>query len=321
MRAKTEKDLWSYENGVYAEGYGRLCGVDEAGRGPLAGPVCAAAVTLPRDLVIPGLDDSKKLTEKRREALFDVICREAEQYSVAFATVEEIEELNILGATYLAMNRAIAGLEREVQLALIDGDRTQGIECRCRSVVGGDGLCADIAAASVLAKVTKGPLHARDGGKIPRIRLREAQGLRHGGALRGHTRAGHVPHTPAELPAADALMDRRKLAGRSGEAEAAKYLRSQGYELLGMNYACRGGEIDIIAAGGGYVAFVEVKLRASDSFAAAREAVTPAKQRRIRLAALTWLGSARLRAAAEIRRDRDIHRREGAQAQPPGECF
>ena len=120
MRAKTEKDLWSYENGVYAEGYERLCGVDEAGRGPLAGPVCAAAVTLPRDLVIPGLDDSKKLTEKRREALFDVICREAEQYSVAFATVEEIEELNILGATYLAMNRAIAGLGREVQLALID---------------------------------------------------------------------------------------------------------------------------------------------------------------------------------------------------------
>lgn len=155
MRAKTEKDLWSYENGVYAEGYGRLCGVDEAGRGPLAGPVFAAAVTLPRDLVIPGLDDSKKLTEKRREALFDVICREAEQYSVAFATVEEIEELNILGATYLAMNRAIAGLGREVQLALIDGDRTQGIECRCRSVVGGDGLCADIAAASVLAKVTR----------------------------------------------------------------------------------------------------------------------------------------------------------------------
>lgn len=155
MRAKTEKDLWSYENGVYAEGYGRLCGVDEAGRGPLAGPVCAAAVTLPRDLVIPGLDDSKKLTEKRREALFDVICREAEQYSVAFATVEEIEELNILGATYLAMNRAVAGLGREVQLALIDGDRTQGIECRCRSVVGGDGLCADIAAASVLAKVTR----------------------------------------------------------------------------------------------------------------------------------------------------------------------
>ena len=155
MRAKTEKDLWSYENGVYAEGYERLCGVDEAGRGPLAGPVCAAAVTLPRDLVIPGLDDSKKLTEKRREALFDVICREAEQYSVAFATVEEIEELNILGATYLAMNRAVAGLGREVQLALIDGDRTQGIECRCRSVVGGDGLCADIAAASVLAKVTR----------------------------------------------------------------------------------------------------------------------------------------------------------------------
>lgn len=155
MRAKTEKDLWSYENGVYAEGYGRLCGVDEAGRGPLAGPVCAAAVTLPEGLVIAGLDDSKKLTEKRREKLYDEIVEKALDCSIAFASVEEIEELNILGATYLAMNRAVAGLGREVQLALIDGDRTQGIECRCRSVVGGDGLCADIAAASVLAKVTR----------------------------------------------------------------------------------------------------------------------------------------------------------------------
>ena len=155
MRAKTEKDLWSYENGVYAEGYERLCGVDEAGRGPLAGPVCAAAVTLPEGLVIAGLDDSKKLTEKRREKLYDEIVEKALDCSIAFASVEEIEELNILGATYLAMNRAVAGLGREVQLALIDGDRTQGIECRCRSVVGGDGLCADIAAASVLAKVTR----------------------------------------------------------------------------------------------------------------------------------------------------------------------
>ena len=155
MKNSAEKDLWEYERAVYAEGFGRICGVDEAGRGPLAGPVCAAAVTLPEGLVIAGLDDSKKLTEKRREKLYDEIVEKALDCSIAFASVEEIEELNILGATYLAMNRAVAGLGREVQLALIDGDRTQGIECRCRSVVGGDGLCADIAAASVLAKVTR----------------------------------------------------------------------------------------------------------------------------------------------------------------------
>ena len=155
MRAKTEKDLWSYENGVYAEGYERLCGVDEAGRGPLAGPVCAAAVTLPEGLVIAGLDDSKKLTEKRREKLYDEIVEKALDCSIAFASVEEIEELNILGATYLAMNRAISGLKSAPELALIDGNRCDGIESPCRCVVGGDGLCADIAAASVLAKVTR----------------------------------------------------------------------------------------------------------------------------------------------------------------------
>ena len=122
------KDLWEKENEIFAEGFESLCGVDEAGRGPLAGPVYAAAVILPRGLVIPGLDDSKKLTEKKREALFDQICEQALDYSIAFATVEEIEERNILGATMLAMNRAIAGLKTRPDLALIDGNRNKGIE-------------------------------------------------------------------------------------------------------------------------------------------------------------------------------------------------
>ena len=155
MKNSAEKDLWECERAVYAEGFGRICGVDEAGRGPLAGPVCAAAVTLPEGLVIAGLDDSKKLTEKRREKLYDEIVEKALDCSIAFASVEEIEELNILGATYLAMNRAISGLKSAPELALIDGNRCDGIESPCRCVVGGDGLCADIAASSILAKVTR----------------------------------------------------------------------------------------------------------------------------------------------------------------------
>lgn len=152
---KAEVDLWELENELYASGVATLCGVDEAGRGPLAGPVCAAAVILPRGLVIPGLNDSKKLSEKRRELLYDEICAKAEAWAAAFASVEEIEELNILGATYLAMNRAISALGVAPELALIDGNRSRGIDYSCKCIVGGDGRCADIAAASIIAKVTR----------------------------------------------------------------------------------------------------------------------------------------------------------------------
>lgn len=148
-------ELWLLENEIYDSGVETLCGVDEAGRGPLAGPVCAAAVILPRGIEIPGLDDSKKLSEKKREALYDVICREAVSYSISFATVEEIESLNILGATFLAMNRAISGFSLTPELALIDGNRNSGIEMPSRCIVKGDSKCADIAAASILAKVTR----------------------------------------------------------------------------------------------------------------------------------------------------------------------
>lgn len=147
--------LWEIEDAVRDEGFERVCGVDEAGRGPLAGPVCAAAVILPRGCVIEGLNDSKQLSEKRREALYDEIISRAERYGIAFATVEEIERLNILGATYLAMNRAIEALGAGIDLALIDGNRSEGIAYPCRTVIKGDAKCASIAAASVLAKVTR----------------------------------------------------------------------------------------------------------------------------------------------------------------------
>ena len=169
-------DLWTLENEIYGEGYTLLCGVDEAGRGPLAGPVYAAAVILPRGLVIEGLDDSKKLTEKKREALFDPIREQAIAFGIAYATVEEIEERNILNATFLAMNRAIEKLSPAPELALIDGNRNTGITFSSRCVVKGDAKCADIAAASVLAKVSRDRYMLEMAEQYPQYRFEQHKG-------------------------------------------------------------------------------------------------------------------------------------------------
>ena len=169
-------DLWTLENEIYGEGYTLICGVDEAGRGPLAGPVCAAAVILPRGLVIEGLDDSKKLSEKKREALFDPIREQAIAYGLAFATVEEIEQRNILNATYLAMSRAIEKLSPAPELALIDGNRNTGIAFPSRCVVKGDAKCADIAAASVLAKVSRDRYMLEMAERYPQYRFEQHKG-------------------------------------------------------------------------------------------------------------------------------------------------
>lgn len=147
---------YSYEAAAKAEGFSFICGVDEAGRGPLAGPVCAAAVILPEGAEIPGLNDSKKLSEKKREALFDVVKQTAIAYAIAYADVPEIEEYNILNATFLAMNRAIAALKIPADFALIDGNRVpKAIPIPCQTVVKGDSLSMSIAAASILAKVSR----------------------------------------------------------------------------------------------------------------------------------------------------------------------
>ena len=192
--------LWELENELYDSGITVLCGVDEAGRGPLAGPVCAAACILPRGLDIPGLNDSKKLTEKRREALFEEIKAKAVAYGIAFATVEEIEELNILGATYLAMNRAIARLSVTPELALIDGNRNEKIEVPSRTVVKGDSKCADIAAASILAKVTRDRYMLEMAEKYPEYAFEKHKGYgtkAHYAAIREH---GMSPiHRPSFL--------------------------------------------------------------------------------------------------------------------------
>lgn len=151
----SERNMWEIEQSYFDQGIQLICGVDEAGRGPLAGPVCAAAVILPPNIQIDGLDDSKKLSDKRRRELFPVIQEKAIAYGIAFADHCEIDEINILQATYLAMERAISQLSVKPELALIDGNRAKDFGIPVKTVVHGDSLSASIAAASVLAKVTR----------------------------------------------------------------------------------------------------------------------------------------------------------------------
>ena len=150
-----EKNMWEIEETLAEKGVGVICGVDEAGRGPLAGPVYAAAVILPDHLEIPGLDDSKKLTDKRRRELMPIIKEQAIAYGIGVATEQEIDEINILQATFLAMERAIAQLAGKADFALIDGNREKDFGLPVMTVVKGDSRSANIAAASVLAKVSR----------------------------------------------------------------------------------------------------------------------------------------------------------------------
>lgn len=168
---------YEFEKAAVNSGFSCICGVDEAGRGPLAGPVCAAAVILPEGAVIEGLDDSKKLTEKKRERLYDIIKETAVAYSVAYGTLEEIETVNILEATYLAMNRAIEGLSVKPDFALIDGNRIpRGIKIPCETIVKGDSKSMSVAAASVLAKVTRDRLMLEYDKKYPEYNFKKHKG-------------------------------------------------------------------------------------------------------------------------------------------------
>lgn len=169
-------DLWVFERDVKNEGYNSVCGVDEAGRGPLAGPVFAAAVILPFELKIDGLNDSKKLSSSKRQRLFEIITQSAIAYSIASASEEEIDKLNILNATFLAMSRAISGLFPKADFALIDGNMVRNIEIPTRCIVKGDGLSSSIAAASILAKVSRDRYMTEMSSKYPEYLFEKHKG-------------------------------------------------------------------------------------------------------------------------------------------------
>lgn len=167
MSKSENMDMLAYERQYASDGYQKICGVDEAGRGPLAGPVCAAAVIFPEGIIVEGVNDSKKLTEKKREELFEQIKEKSVAYCVAWAGVEEIEELNILNAAMLAMKRAVEGLTEKADFALIDGNKTPDLNIPCRAIVKGDSLSHSIAAASILAKVSRDRLMKEMAVKYP----------------------------------------------------------------------------------------------------------------------------------------------------------
>lgn len=182
-------NMWEIEDGLYAEGVQVICGVDEAGRGPLAGPVCAAAVILPPHLEIPGLTDSKKLTDKKRRELFPMIQEQALAYGIGMASEQEIDEINILQATFLAMQRALDQLHVKPDLALIDGNREKDFGLPVKTVVKGDSLSMNIAAASVLAKVTRDDLMVQLAETYPQygFEIHKGYGTKaHYGALTEH---------------------------------------------------------------------------------------------------------------------------------------
>lgn len=182
-------NMWEIEEGYYTRGLKVICGVDEAGRGPLAGPVCAAAVILPDHLELPGLTDSKKLTDKKRRELYPIIKEQAIAYGIGFADQQEIDQINILQATFLAMGRALEQLSIKPELALIDGNREKDFGIPVKTIVKGDSLSANIAAASVLAKVTRDDLMAEMAGLYPEygFEIHKGYGTKaHYAALREH---------------------------------------------------------------------------------------------------------------------------------------
>ncbi len=173
---ENEMNWLLYEQEAKNEGYNLICGVDEAGRGPLAGPVFAAAVILPEGHIIEGVNDSKKLSEKKREALFDKIISEALDYSIACASEKEIDAINILNATYLAMRRAVEGLKTKPGYALIDGNRMPTLSVEGRTIVKGDAKSASIAAASILAKVSRDRYMLEMAEKYPQYQFEKHKG-------------------------------------------------------------------------------------------------------------------------------------------------
>jgi len=170
------KDMWEYEEKLFGMGYELVAGVDEAGRGPLAGSVYAAAVIFPRDIYIPEINDSKKLSEKKREKLYDIIIEKAVAYSVFSVDEKTIDEINILNATFMAMNGAVSGLSKKPDFVLIDGNRISGMEIPHETIVKGDAKSISIAAASILAKVSRDREIVALAGKYPEYGFEKHKG-------------------------------------------------------------------------------------------------------------------------------------------------
>ena len=295
-----------------AGGSGLICGIDEAGRGPLAGPVAAAAVILPEDLILPYLNDSKKVTEKRREALFLKIKEKALAWSVIMVPPERIDEINILQATYEAMRQAVSSLQVRPGVLVNDAVTIPGIDILQVPVLKGDAKCISVAAASILAKVTRDTYMKEMDALYPQYGFAGHKGygtrahcqaiLDYGPSpihrrsflgkiLAGKEAAVNQRGEPGDKP--DFLFSGRVPSGREtgqrGEETAVRFLSDRGVRILERNFRDRDGEIDIIGEEDGTLVFFEVKYRSSARWGDPAEAVTPEKQRTISRTARYYL--------------------------------
>lgn len=287
-------DWLLYEKKASEKGYTAVCGVDEAGRGPLAGPVYAAAVILPPGLEIQGVNDSKKLTEKKREALFPEIKEKALAYCVASASEKEIDKINILNATYLAMGRAVAGLSVKADYALIDGNRMPRLAISGETIIKGDGLSMSIACASILAKVSRDHVMMEMDQKYPQYQFAKHKGYGtklHTDLIRqyGPCEIHRQSFLKKILGTDDFQPTQVQTIGQRGEAAAAAYLEKKGFRILERNYHSPYGEADIIAENGQYIIFVEVKTRKTGTMVEGVEAVDTVKQKKLAQTAQLYL--------------------------------
>jgi uncharacterized protein (TIGR00252 family) len=278
-------EMLIYERGYYEQGIQFIAGIDEVGRGPLAGPVVAAAVILPMGCKIEGVNDSKKLSAKKREELYDVIRETALAYSVGVVSQERIDEINILQATYEAMQQAVEGLSIQPEQILIDAVTIPWVPIPQKGIVKGDAKSISIAAASILAKVTRDRMMEELDEKYPEYGFASNKGYGSAEHIAGIREHGLCPlHRRSfvkNILGQQEPKGKNKKKGNLGERLAAKEMQRMGYDIVTGNYRCVWGEIDIIARKEDYLVFTEVKYRSSSNKGLPREAVHEAKQKKI----------------------------------------
>lgn len=281
-----KSELYRYEEHFIDEGYNTICGVDEAGRGPLAGPVVAAAVILPKDR-IAGIDDSKKLTEKKRELLYPEIIARC-KVGVGIATNLEIDELNILQATFLAMRRALADLGTTPDMALVDGNADPHLGIPTRAIVGGDAKSASIGAASIVAKYVRDSMMCESHEIYSEYNFKKHKGYPTKEHYEAITKHGVCPiHRRSFLKTKE--ISKKTPLWKEAEDIAANRLTIDGYSIIARNYRTKYGEIDIIAQKDGILSFTEVKARGESYLAPPEQAVDASKQKKLAKSALVYL--------------------------------
>jgi uncharacterized protein (TIGR00252 family) len=285
---QTTGSLLSFDRDAAAAAGCLPAGMDEAGRGPLAGPVVAACVVMPLDDPIDGVNDSKKLSEQKREKLYGLIMDRALAVGVGVVEREEIDRVNILQATKKAMRSAYAGMGAEPGLLLVDAVDGLDLPVETRSIIRGDGTSYNVAAASIVAKATRDRRMAEMDAAYPGYGFAKHKGYGTAEHIEAIRAMGLCPEHRLTFTGGILGVSRQQ-KGRAGEDMAEKYLMAEGLRVLERNWRSPRGELDIVAEDGGTLAFVEVKYRESVRFGLPREAVGRAKQRNLTNLALMYM--------------------------------